>query len=67
VEQKWHRGNFSYQKVKQFSHIKNPTEPLILLGFKEVVAGGGIEPPTQGFSVPAWAVRNFSLKFTFVQ
>jgi hypothetical protein len=27
------------------------TESLILLALFEVVAGGGIEPPTQGFSV----------------
>ena len=27
------------------------TKPLILLGGIEVVAGDGIEPPTQGFSV----------------
>ena len=33
------------------SELLKVKNPLILLGGIEVVAGGGIEPPTRGFSV----------------
>ena len=48
------------------SDTLKPTNTLILLVFCEVVAGEGIEPPTQGFSVLLLTVRNCSDKFALV-
>jgi hypothetical protein len=48
VEQKWNRarkGSDSFRPSK-------PTERPMFMGFFEVVAEAGIEPATQGFSVP---------------
>ena len=38
-------------KTKRFSHHSNNKKPLNNQGFETVVAGAGIEPATQGFSV----------------
>jgi hypothetical protein len=47
--------------------LENAAKPLILLGKMKVVAGPGIEPGTQGFSVLLLTVHNFSSKSTSVQ
>jgi len=47
-------------------HGLKKKNPSINRGLK-VVAGAGIEPATQGFSVLELRVQNFSLKSTFVQ
>jgi hypothetical protein len=51
VEQKWHREDFFVAKTACFLNPKTLTKPLILLGRIKLVAGPGIEPGTQGFSV----------------
>jgi hypothetical protein len=51
MEQKWHRAIFIVGEQMRIFAAKTPINMPILWVFFEMVAGGGIEPPTQGFSV----------------
>jgi hypothetical protein len=51
--------------TRRFPNLKAAKKPRSAL--KRVVAGAGIEPATQGFSVLLLTVHNFSRKFVSVQ